>query len=149
MTQNGTVVNDTFHSLEFLHERALKHLRIGREQLTDGRISLGLITLYDSLITAMNWFMAIPENRNRVNIRDGEDLNNDKVLFNILARCGIIDRGLNYDAFNDIVDEALKKDMSKFDFDHTIQEIDNVMGGLGILSYKKNEPSENTSAHQS
>ena len=148
MTQNGTVDNYTYHSLEFLHKRALEHLRVGREQLTDGKISLGIITLYDALITAMSWFMAIPENRNRLNIRDGEDLNNDNVVFNILARCGIIGRGLNYDAFNDIVEEALKKDMSEFDFDHTIKEIENVMGDLGILSYTENKPSGNSSIHQ-
>jgi hypothetical protein len=138
MTQNGTVDNNTFHSLEYLHKRTLKHLRVGREQLAGGKISLGLITLYDALITAMSWFMAIPENRKRIIIRKGDDLNKDKVIFNILARCGIIGRGLNYDAFNGIVEEALKKDMSEFDFELTIKEIENVMGDLGILSYEEN-----------
>jgi len=133
------VDSDKLGSAEASLLRARLHIRSGKRRLNQGKISLGILTLYDALNSAMQWFIALPENRKKLLVREGDNLNNDKTVFMVLVRSGILDRSFDYDALDKLVDEALKQDMSHFDYTKILKGIEHVMTKLGVMPFDENE----------
>lgn len=119
--------------------RAKLHVRGGRRRLRQGKISLGILTLYDALNSAMHWYVSVPEHNKKLLIQDNDNLNNDDNVFSVLLRSRVIDHSFDYNALNDIVDMALKKDMSSFDYAEILKGIESVMTQLGVLPFDESE----------
>ncbi len=119
--------------------RVKLHIRGGKRRLREGKISLGILTLYDALNSAMQWYVTFAEHKKMLRIMASDDLNDDSNLFDVLMRSGVIERGFSYDAFNELVDTALKKDMSSYDYSDIVKNIEFVMTQLGIMPFDKNE----------
>ncbi len=119
--------------------RAKLHLRSGRRRLRQGKISLGILTLYDALNMAMQWYIAVPQRKSKLQIRDRDNLNNDSALFSVLIRSGVLDGSFDYDSLNELVDEALIKEMSSYDYSGTLKGIESVMTRLGVLPFDESE----------
>lgn len=115
--------------------RARLHIRCGKRRLSQGKISLGIITLYDALNSAMQWFIAVPERRNTLNINEGDDLNNEATLFRILTDSGILERSFNYEAFDELVGKALEEEMSSYDYEGLLKGFESVMMQLGVMPF--------------
>ena len=47
-------------------QRARLHVRGGNRRLCHGKVSAGLVTLYDALTSALDWYFFSPERRSRI-----------------------------------------------------------------------------------
>jgi len=123
--------------------RARLHIRGGRRRLRQGKISAGILTLYDALSAAMEWYIASPERRNKLQVREGENLNDDRTVFNVLTRSGILDKKFDYEAFDKLVEKASYKDMPDYDYGEILKGIESLMSQLGVMPFDERElPSE-------
>jgi len=123
--------------------RAKLHIRGGKRRLRQGKISYGIVTLYDALISAMQWYITSPERRKALQIKDGEDMKDDRTIFKILIRSGVIEGDFDYEKFNGLVETALEKEMSDYNFNETLKGIESVMTQLGVMPFEESKlPSE-------
>ncbi|HXX53320.1 MAG TPA: hypothetical protein VEI28_01975, partial [Thermodesulfovibrionales bacterium] len=81
---------------EGLLQRARLHIRGGRRRLRQGKVAAAFVTLYDALIAAMEWYFTSPERKGRLIIRNDDNLKDDKVLYKILVRSGVLDGEFDY-----------------------------------------------------
>lgn len=115
--------------------RARLHIRGGKRRLRQGKIAAGIVTLYDALCSALQWYIAAPERRARLKVKEDEDLRDDSTLYNALLNSGVIDKGLDWDEFDRLVDRALKEDLADYDYRQIVGALDNVMLNLGIMPF--------------
>src|SRR5512137_2955749 len=87
-------------------QRARLHIRGGRRRLRQGKISAGLGTLYDALLFALEWYMASPDRRKTLPIKVGDNLRDDRTVFALLVKAGVIDDRFDYEALKDLVHTA-------------------------------------------
>jgi len=120
--------------------RSKLHIRGGKRRLRQGKIAAGIVTIYDAITAAMEWYIISPDRKKRLKIRDGEDLNNDRTLYGILVRSKIIDGSFDYNAFNRVVVErALHEEMPDYDYTKTLKDIEAFMTQLGIMPFDENK----------
>jgi N-acetylglucosamine-6-phosphate deacetylase len=55
-------------------QRARLHIRGGKRRLRQGKISAGLLTLYDALNAAMEWYITSPDRKDLLSITEKDDL---------------------------------------------------------------------------
>jgi hypothetical protein len=115
--------------------RAKLHIRGGRRRLRQGKLSLGIITLYDAVISAMQWYISDPSHKGMFRINNNEDTNDDRTVFKILTRSGVLDGSFDYDAFNELTEKALSQDMSDYDYTGMLKGIESVMTQLGVMPF--------------
>ncbi len=127
-------------------QRARLHIRGGRRRLRQGKLPAGMVTLYDAMCAALEWYFASPERRKGLLIKEGEDLHDDKTLYEILVRSGLLDRRFDYREFNDRIEKVLYTDSVDFDYGETLKGIESVMTQLGVMPFDERElPSEDPS----
>jgi hypothetical protein len=119
-------------------QRARLHIRCGRRRLRQGKISLGIITLSDAVVSALQWYVASPERRKKLPIQGHDSLNDDAMIYNILRRSGKLDDSLDYDDFNTLVETALKQEMPDYDYAGLLDNIESVMTQLGVMPFDEN-----------
>jgi len=120
-------------------QRARLHIRAGRRRLRQGKISAGILTLYDAVVFGMEWYAAASERRAGLKIIEGEDLRQDKVLYPVLVRSGILDGQFDYPAFDSLVDYASNNEMPDYDYRELLVSIESIMTQLGIMPFDENE----------
>jgi hypothetical protein len=126
---------DSFKTEEGALLRARLHIRAGKRRLRQGKISAGILTLYDAFCFAMDWYAFPPERRSRLDIREGEDLKNEKTLYNILVRSGVLEGVFDFTAFDKLVEQASETEMPDYDYKKLLQEIESVMTQLGVMPF--------------
>jgi len=119
--------------------RAKLHIRGGKRRLKQGKISAGIITLYDALSAAMEWYVAANERRVNLQVREGENLNDDRTLFNVLTRSGILDKKFDYEAFDKLVEKASDEEMPQYDYSKLLEGIESLMTRLGVVPFDERE----------
>ncbi|RJQ53361.1 MAG: hypothetical protein C4526_06855 [Nitrospiraceae bacterium] len=139
MPHFGLMDENILGPVESLLMRARLHIRGGKRRLCQGKISLGIITLYDGLICAMQWYIAKPGHKNNFMLNEDEDQRNDRDIFRALVRSGVINSGFDYNAFDDLAGKALYQDMSSYDFSGMLKGIESVMTRLGVMPFDENE----------
>lgn len=124
---------------EGLLQRARLHIRGGRRRLRQGKISAGVVTLYDALSAALEWYFASPARTSRLTMKGSEDLKDEKVLFSILRHSGVIDDSFDYRAFDELVEEAAYDKLTDFDYTPMLKGIESVMSRLGVMPFDEKE----------
>ncbi len=119
--------------------RAKLHIRGGKRRLHQGKISAGIVTLYDALCSAMEWYIAVPERKKKLKIKEGDNLKDDKTLFAILNDSGVLDGSFDYQAFNELVEKAVTQEMPDYDYREILRGIESVMTQLGVMPFDENE----------
>lgn len=119
--------------------RAKLHIRGGRRRLRQGKISAGILTLYDALSAAMEWYVAANERRVNLQVREGENLNDDRTVFNVLTRSGVLDNNFNYQAFDKLVEKASYEEMPQYDYSKLLEGIESLMTRLGVMPFDERE----------
>ncbi len=128
-------------------QRARLHIRGGKRRLRQGKISAGMVTLYDAVCAALEWYFASPERRKGLLIRDDDDLRNDKTLYEILIRSGVLDGVFDYSAFNELIEKILYTDLADFEYERFLEGIESVMIQLGVMPFDEEKlPKEDPSA---
>jgi len=116
-------------------QRARLHIRGGRRRLRQGKIPEGIVTLYDAVCAALEWYFASRERKAGLIIRADDDLNDDRILYEILRRSGILDNSFDYGAFNELVDGVLFRDLSGYDHEGVLRGVESVMTQLGVMPF--------------
>ena len=135
MPHAGLMNEAALGPLEGPLQRARLHVRGGRRRLRQGKVSAGIATLYDALSAAMQWFIASPEQKKKLTIFPGEDLNNDRIACRILVRSGALDGTFDFDGFDRLVEHALDHEMPGFDAGEVLAGIESVMTQLGVMPF--------------
>ena len=120
-------------------QRAKLHIRGGKRRLRQGKISLGIITLSDALVSALQWYVASPERIKTLVMHENDSLNDDAAIYRILRRSGKLDDILDYDAFNTLVEEAIKHEMPDYDYTGILKNIESVMTQLGVMPFDESK----------
>lgn len=116
-------------------QRARLHLRGGKRRLRQGKAAAGIVTLYDALNGAMQWYIASPERRAGLSIRAGDDLNSDRTLYAVLVRSGVLDGSFDFDAFDRLAERALREELPGYDHRQLLAGIEKVMTLLGVMPF--------------
>ena len=126
---------DSFKTEEGAVLRARLHIRAGKRRLRQGKISSGIVTLYDAILFAMESYIMSPQRREKLDIREGEDLNNDRTLYAVLMRSGVLDGKFDYAAFDKVVDEEAAEEMPDYDYKWIVEGVESVMIQLGVMPF--------------
>lgn len=116
-------------------QRARLHIRGGKRRLRQGKTAAGIVTLYDALDGALLWYFASPERRSRLSIGPGDDLNDDRTMYRILVRSGVLDGSFDFDAFDRLTERALDEELPGHDLGDLLAGIDAVMTRLGVMPF--------------
>jgi hypothetical protein len=120
-------------------QRARLHMRAGKRRLRQGKISPGIGTLYDALLFAMEWYIASPERRKKLTIKENDNLKDDRTVFKILVVSGVVDAGLNYESFKKVVESALRREIPAYDYTEILNDVESVMTRLGVMPFDESE----------
>jgi len=135
---------DSFKTEEGAVLRARLHIRSGKRRLRQGKIASGIVTLYDALLFAMDSYVMSPERRKKLDIREGEDLKNDKTLYTVLTRSGVLDGKFDYAAFDEVVENEAMEEMPAYDYRWILEGVESVMTQLGVMPFEESAlPPEN------
>jgi hypothetical protein len=139
MPHFGLIDEDALGPVEGPLKRAKLHIRGGLRRLRQGKISLAIVTFYDALSSAMNWYVALPERRKALQIHENDDLKDDKTLFTVLTRSGVLDGTFDYVFFDALVSQALRQELPPGDYDKVVTGIESVMTQLGVMPFDEQE----------
>lgn len=135
MPHFGLMNEQTLGPVEGPLQRARLHLRGGKRRLRQGKTAAGIVTLYDALNGAMQWYIASPERRAGLSIRAGDDLNSDRTLYAVLVRSGVLDGSFDFDAFDRLTERALREELPGDDHRQLLAGIEKVMTLLGVMPF--------------
>jgi hypothetical protein len=116
-------------------QRAMLHIRGGRRRCRQGKISAGIVTFYDALSSAMQWYLALPARRSKLDMVKDEDLLNDRTAYAVLVRSGVLDGRFDFDAFDRLTEHALLNEMPGYDFRAILKGVEAVMEQLGVMPF--------------
>jgi hypothetical protein len=120
-------------------QRARLHIRGGKRRLRQGKISAGIVTLSDALNGAMQWYIAEPGRRAKLSVLEGENLNEDRVMYRVLVRSRALNGTFDFEAFDRLVEQALREEMPEYDYRRLLGEFEAVMTQLGVMPFDENE----------
>lgn len=81
-----------------------------------------------------------------LSIRGTEDLKDDKVIYAVLIRSGVLDGTFDYRAFDDLAGRASQATMPDYDYSEMLQGFESVMRQLGVMPFDESIlPSEDPS----
>jgi hypothetical protein len=135
MPHFGLMEEKKLGPLEGPYQRARLHIRGGRRRLRQGKISAGIVTLYDAVTAAMEWYVASTERKAMLTIHPGEDLRDEKVLFSVLVRSKILGGSLDFGDFSRLTERALHEEMAGFDYSSVLKNVEALMLQLGIMPF--------------
>jgi hypothetical protein len=138
MPHFGLMNEDELGPVEGPLMRAKLHIRCGRRRLYQGKISLGVLTIYDALISAMQWYIADPAHKDNFSL-EGKDTNNDRAVFRALVRSGVLDESFDYDSFNDLAEKSLREEMPSYDYQEVLKGFESVMTKLGVMPFDESK----------
>ncbi|MGD0885145.1 MAG: hypothetical protein ABSA46_09790 [Thermodesulfovibrionales bacterium] len=124
-------------------QRARLHMRSGKRRLRQGKISAGIVTLYDALSAALQWYVASPARKSALTINAQDNLKDERAIYAVLVRSGILDGAFDYEAFDRVVEAALRDEMPEYDYTESLRGIESVMTQLGVMPFdEKDLPAE-------
>jgi len=126
--------------------RSKLHIRSGKRRLRQGKISAGLLTLYDALLAALDWYVASSQRKNLLQINDNENMNNERDVLAVLVRSKVIDGSFDFEAFDSLIERAIKEEILYYDYSELLAGIESMMEQLGVMPFDEAElPSEDPS----
>lgn len=131
--------DDSFKTAEGALLRARLHIRAGRRRLRQKKVASGILTLYDALLFAMEWHVIDPAKRAALLVHQGEDLRDDKVLYSVLVRSGILDGTFDYTVFDPLIEQSVNDEMPGYDYTQLLSGIEHVMAQLGVMPFDEAE----------
>jgi hypothetical protein len=115
-------------------QRARLHVRGGRRRLKEGKTSAGLVTLYDALEFALEWYVSSTAHREALGLREGERRESGH-LFEGLVKAGILDGAFDFKTFDDLTERALHEELTDLDCPGILAGLESVMTQLGIMPF--------------
>lgn len=126
--------------------RAKLHIRSGKRRLEQGKISAGIVTLYDALLAAMDWFIASSERRSLLQITEDDNMKDEKNIFSVLIRSGVLDGKFDFEAFDNLIERAIEDEITDYDYRELLEGIESIMRQLGVMPFNESQlPAEDPS----
>lgn len=120
--------------------RAKLHIRAGKRRLRQGKISAGIVTLYDALTYAVQWYLADPGRRNNLIIKEGEKITNENHALAILTRSGVFGKDFSIKALEDVLEIALEdEEMHGYDYGEFLKAVEQAMTRLGVMPFDESK----------
>ena len=119
--------------------RAKLHIRCGRRRLREGKISAGIVTLYDALVSAMKWYIARADENKHLLITEKDDMTDDRSMFEVLRRSGVIDNSQDFAAIDKILERALEDEMQGYDYSEYLASVESILTRIGVLPFDEEE----------
>jgi len=116
-------------------QRARLHIRGGKRRLRQGKISAGIVTLYDALLAAMESYVNSPEHTGNLVTKQGDDLRDERAVYAVLVRSGVLDGAFEFETFERLMERALNEEMPGYDYRDVLQGIERVMYQLGVMPF--------------
>ena len=115
-------------------QRARLHIRGGRRRLGQGKISAGLVTLYDALEQALAWYVTSPGRSESLGL-EGSGTRSSRSRYRRLVEKGMLDGAFDFDAFDALVERALREELPGRDCDAILAGLEGVMRQLGMMPF--------------
>ncbi len=135
MPHAGLMDEEALGPVEGPRQRARLHIRGGKRRLQQGKISAGIVTLYDALEAAMRSYVDDPEKKAKLDIKEGENLNDDKISYTMLVRSGVLDGTFDFGAFDRLTEKTLHEEIPWFDYRELLAGIESVLTQLGVMPF--------------
>ncbi len=135
MPHFGLMDEKTLGSVSGPLQRARLHIRGGKRRLRQGKIAAGIVTLYDAVSAAMEFYAASAAARGAFNAARDADLTNDKTLYAELVRSGALDGSFDFDAFDRLTESALQHELPGYDYHGLVEGIESLMLQLGVTPF--------------
>lgn len=116
-------------------QRARLHIRGGKRRLRQGKISAGIVTYYDALSSAMQWYIALPARRSKLAIAGDEDLLHDRTAYTVLVRSGVLNGRFDFKAFDRLAERALLDELPDYDHRELLEGVEAIMVQLGVMPF--------------
>jgi len=139
MPHFGLMNEDALGPVQGPLQRAMLHIRGGRRRLRQGKISAGIVTFYDALSSAMQWYLALPARRSKLVLVRGEDLLDDRTAYAVLVRDGVLDGRFDFAAFDRLTEHALLNEMPGYDYRAVLKGVEAVMEQLGVMPFDETD----------
>lgn len=123
---------------EALIMRTKLHWRCGKRRMRENKISAGLTTLYDALLSGMRWYI-LTHLADRIGADWKEKLENERFVFSMLRKEGIIDDFLDISLIEDLVDKALMEEDIHADKDSVIKQMEQFLTHIKILPFDESK----------
>lgn len=130
--------DDSFRSEEGALLRARLHIRSGRRRLRQGKISTGIVTLYDAMLFALHRYTISPDLKKSLVIHEGDNLNDEEAVYTVLVRSGVLDGKFDYQSFDALVEKAAFEEMPDYDYKKMLEGFESVMVQLGVMPFDEN-----------
>lgn len=120
-------------------QRARLHIRGGMRRLRQGKTSAGIVTLFDALHAAVQWYIASHKNDHDFcrSVLPSDDLTDDRCAYELLVRSGVLDGSFDYASFDRLVDCALAEELEGFDPEEFISGLESVMTALEVMPFNE------------
>jgi hypothetical protein len=139
MPHFGLMNEDALGPVEGPLMRARLHIRCGRRRLVEGKISAGIVTFYDALVSAMKWYIAQTDKRKMLRIAETDDMTDDRTMFEVLKRSGVIGAALDFAAIDNVVDMALADEMPGYNYTDYLADMESALSQMGVLPFDENK----------
>lgn len=126
---------ESFASEEGALLRARLHIRAGKRRLRQGKISAGIVTLYDALLFALLRYTLSSDLKKSLALKEGDDLKDERVVYAALVRSGRLDGKFDYKGFEALVEKASNEEMPAYDYGRLLDEFEVLMSGLGVMPF--------------
>ena len=135
MPHAGLMDEEALGPVEGPRQRARLHIRGGKRRLRQGKISAGIAALYDALEGAMRVYCDDWEKKAKLDIKEGENLNDDETAYTVLVRSGVLDGTFDFGAFDRLTEKALNEEIPWFDYRVLLAGIESVMTQLDVMPF--------------
>lgn len=139
MPHFGLIDEDRLGPVQSLLMRARLHIRGGKIRLQRRQISLGIVTLYDALCIALQWYISVPENVKRLGIDSDDLIRDENKIILLLESAGVLDGAFAFDEFNILVERALNEEITEFSTENLMADIEKIMTSLGVMPFDENQ----------
>jgi hypothetical protein len=116
-------------------QRARLHIRGGKRRLRQGKISAGIVTLYDAVSAAMESYIASNKGEATFRQMTDESIQNEQAMFAQLVRAGVIDGSFDFMAFDEITEKALNQELNDYDYGPLLGAIESLMKQLSVMPF--------------
>ncbi len=134
----GLIDPDKLSSKEAALLRAKLHWRCGIRRIREEKTASGVATLYDALLSGMRWYIMNSLMKDSNDFSE-EELENERFVFFLLKKAGIIEPHFDLNQIQDLVDKALLEEDIQTDQEQFIAQLEGFLTGIKILPLDESE----------
>ncbi|MCJ7602148.1 MAG: hypothetical protein MUO63_11715 [Desulfobulbaceae bacterium] len=134
----GLMDETKMSKVEALLLRYKLHWRGGVRRMRENKAASGLATLYDALLSAMRWYI-LTNLQQELGDNAEEKLENERFVFSLLRRAGILDGSFDLKFVVETVDRALMEEDVSSDQERFMTQLHHVLSRIGVLPFDEAE----------